>query len=1420
MADKIFYPWERLWVPGSGTTVDEALTHDGYFYPNADTKPLEHWQDVACLILLGEPGMGKSAEWRRQSEQVVDGASQFVNLGDFSSGWDVVTALEKYPSVEKWFREPGSKLFLWLDSFDEALTHESKLAQALKRMLDRWPLAGLRIRILSRTATWPAFFTDDLKQRFDSPECEGNVVLLQLAPLTLSQLFTAAEHERIDPRAFVEAIEGAEAVPLAIRPVTFGLLIKLWKAGKFGPGLGRRTELLEAGCKLLCEEEWDTQRTPSPLHDPDRRLRVAAHLALVMVGSNRRILLYSETEDAELGLRLSEVTGDSTLPSDKPSIFLERNVVKDVLERTGLFAPSATRVIWAHQAYAEFLAAWALHKAQVPVPQLRNLFRSAVQGAGIVPGLRDTAVWLASLSAEFAAALLQLDPLTAMRADLLTASNTQRVELVNHLFALTREKHLYPRRAEPYLGRLAHPGLAGQLSHVLENADETPEAGWLAYKIAEGCSVRELVPLLIGQTLDTALPIRTRTAAIRVLRKLDDPATGQGLRPLITAMPADDEGHEFRGTLLYILWPGHLTVEELLLLIVHKDTRYFGAYQSFWDPAYSRGLADGINEGHLPRLLYWLIDHGRRADNNYPHASEDIFKALCHTAISIAWEHTDNPRVVAWLAAALSQLWVNYEAPRPPQAATPRNKVFVRMVKRHLLASPVSYRITDKINTGPSLGNAQASPQSLVDLHDWPLVLKLMWSCSHLETKRELFGIADTLLWQLLSDDDSRFQSFFLELYESVTSITWPGESPQAKWEFNLDSKAGEAQRKNWDRTQVYKRKQKADARKKRWLHRRTLYLLGRYSDETRNRVFHDWKWVSWLMNRSSNAGDAKSSLESNEEFRWLRYSQGLAQRIVKLAQRVVLEAPPAINSHPRLDTFYQIDSVYLAALLLCNRESPQYVSALTAEAWTPWVHLMLYAGWVAEGQRAELLGVALHHHRKDVVRQVLRSKELWQQLWAQEHGNYQLVELLKDVPDDIIKRAVLFSITAGRLPFDGALAVLKQLLSWRFRPAELFRNELLMQNPKGPALHRLTYVVFRASLFEAEDENTWWTMWQQVIRFGPEMVKQLIGSVEGRPSWEGPVPLHLTDAQLAELLTWLVESLGVKEENEDNDWRTESQATRVRNFRNTAAKRLAGRATAEAWEALNRLAIQHNYPRWLTYTLEEAAETYSRAEWEPMAPAQLIRYLRHAANRWIQSGEDLLDAIIESLDRLQQNMQGEPALADRFWYPANGLTDDRVRNGNKVVDENKVTDFVQFFLNKDLHQYVFSVKREVQLRDTSGFQKGQDLDLYIDAVAMDALGNPMPANKISVFVEAKHNDNREVTSALNGQLVNRYLRGHPTKYGLFLVYWHTKETGRSISRGSLAKLREELARQAQAASINGLLVKSYILDIRLPDDQ
>lgn len=196
-----------------------------------------------------------------------------------------------------------------------------------------------------------------------------------------------------------------------------------------------------------------------------------------------------------------------------------------------------------------------------------------------------------------------------------------------------------------------------------------------------------------------------------------------------------------------------------------------------------------------------------------------------------------------------------------------------------------------------------------------------------------------------------------------------------------------------------------------------------------------------------------------------------------------------------------------------------------------------------------------------------------------------------------------------------------------------------------------------------------------------------------------------------------------------------------------------------------------------------------------------------------MQSGNQLLEVIIESLNRLQRRLQGEtPAVRD-LW--------DRMPNGSyRPVDENELSDYIKRHLDEDLRQRGVIVNREVEIR--KGFTKGtgERTDIRVDAVASS--GSSQLLDRLSVVIETKGRWHLQLMTAMDTQLVNRYLKEHGTTFGLYLVgwfdspQWDPEHGGQGLAKKRVmqptASKLEAQARQLSA----GIVVRTFILNLEL----
>lgn len=213
------YQWERYWYPCG---VDPPVSPDGFLYnhiPLSKDESLLRFEEIAgvpCLILLGEPGIGKSyamenAYLALKDTETVDDRYYYINLKKFSE-YELVQELDDV------FRDWSSNeyhLQLFLDSLDEARVRISTVTHILTRRLERFAsvvTSRLSLRVACRVADWPADLEEGLQKFWNE---ETAVRAYVLAPLQRQDVEEAANANNIEPKAFLHEIIQKEVGVLA-----------------------------------------------------------------------------------------------------------------------------------------------------------------------------------------------------------------------------------------------------------------------------------------------------------------------------------------------------------------------------------------------------------------------------------------------------------------------------------------------------------------------------------------------------------------------------------------------------------------------------------------------------------------------------------------------------------------------------------------------------------------------------------------------------------------------------------------------------------------------------------------------------------------------------------------------------------------------------------------------------------------------------------------------------------------------------------------------------------------------------------------------------------------------------------------------------------------------------------------------------
>lgn len=631
------YNWQRFWCNRSGRI---NLTDNGYLYDpesewgnvyNPDLVQFEAISNTPCLALLGEPGIGKTQAMKLEQARITakvceeGGQLLLLDLRSYSSEDRLVRKLFDSQEFRAWERGTH-QLHIFLDSLDECLLRIDTLATLLVDEFKQYhnKIRHLNLRIACRTAVCPPVIEEELKQIWG----KDAVGVYELAPLRRKDIREAATVEGIDSDAFLEEVQKKKTVPFAIKPVTLKFLLNIYcrHNGQF-PVNQRMHELYLDGCRCLCEEA-NKSRLASKLKGKlnlEQRLIVAARIAAVTIFANRFAIwtgiVQNNVPDEDVLLRKLCQGSESV---DGREFEVTEEVVEEVLD-TGLFSSRGVhRIGWAHQTYAEFLAAWYLVQHQTPSARIMRLIASSEDPEGkLVPQLHETAAWIASMRIDILQEIMKTDPEVLLRSDLPTDSSLQET-IVDNLLKQYEQEKLFDWDRNNYrgYGKLKHPKLAEQLRPYIQDSSKQIDARDAAIDITEVCELRELQEELVNLALNPAESIDLRGSSAKAICSVGDANTRLKLKTLAVAQLSEDEDDQLKGYCLSAIWSDHLTVQELFEAITPPKKRNFlGRYQIFLN----HELVPKLQLNDLLLALNWVENQGLRC---FGHPFEELADAI------------------------------------------------------------------------------------------------------------------------------------------------------------------------------------------------------------------------------------------------------------------------------------------------------------------------------------------------------------------------------------------------------------------------------------------------------------------------------------------------------------------------------------------------------------------------------------------------------------------------------------------------------------------------------------------------------------------------------------------------------------------------------------------------------------------------
>ena len=1352
-------------------------------YSNPNLVTFDRLADFPCAVLLGEPGIGKSWTLRRETAELErslgSGAKLLsLDLRSFSTDARLMSALFDSEIFESW-RKGGWLLHVLLDSLDECLLQVDSVAALLADELPKQPFDRLRLRIACRTAPWPTALERALDDLF------GACHPYELVPLRRTDVRQAAQESGVgDPDAFLGKIDNLDVSSLAIKPVTLKFLISTYlKDGDFPKN---HLDLYEKGCRILAEEPNDSRRGAGKKGhlNTDERLAVASRIAAVTQFCQRFAVYKGREADGvpPEDVRIGELSGGLERAND--DVEVSEDALGEVLD-TGLFSSrGADRFGWAHLTYAEFLAARYCKRRRMPIEQIRSLiFHPSDQGRRLIPQLHEIAAWMSAMEPEILKAVAASDPEALLGAAAASLSDEDRQLIIDSLLQqASRGRTLQFRWGLFGLYRkLRHPRLPEQLRPYLCDATVPIGARQVAVDIARACKVQEVGPELVDIALDLSANPGLRNSAAAAAADAGSKEVRARMRPLAFGEAGEDPDDELKGSGLRAIWPELLTASELFPLLTSPPQGLSGTYSRF---LYEHAIPNA-KVGDLPAALEWFAHRESRQHLVGPidRVMDQIFR--------FAWDNLSEEGVASGLAAAILSRFPLYDEILSSDAGYELAKEIQRdHERRRVLLKALLPRLS--LNGATALRILRVPLVGASDV--WWLIDRVLSG-----EAKESAPIEARLVHHYFDWENRELAE---KLWSACQISAVLNEECGPLFVVDLNSQEVNAIREEREREKEWKsRKFLIPSPSERIEHDLQKIELG--AMEYWEQLTLDITLEPTSSHYADNAGPDLTSMPG-----WKAADNGTTKRILDAAVRYLNEGDPKNDEwfHTSSIPYSAIGGFRALALLMITGDAR--LDSLSVNAWAKWVPILLRS----RGERDELkLRTRLLQRAHLLVPGEVRK---WILALIEDEdardGHVFLADEVEICWDEPLGAALLEKSKSPTLKPQILAVILEWMLERDFPGARALAESRIDSGLSGTESQKRQAAVSAQVILRCSSDAGWAKLWP-VIRENNPLGRAIVESVTyGHPGGTN-FTSKLSEAELGELYLWMVESyppIGRKP-----GFGAVGPGDTAAMFRDGLLETLKKRGTFAACDAMRRVMGKLPQYGWLQFYLEEA-ESFARANtWRPVSIREFLALASNRDKRFVDSGSQLIETVMESLERLDVKLHDElPAVRDLWNTPQVGFS---------PKDEQEVADYVVRHLREDLRGRGIIVNREVQIRRGIGDGTGQRTDIHVDAVLPEERDGDF--DRIYAIVELKGNWHSELRSAMQTQLRDRYLTQAGSRNGLYLVAWFVCEKWRDDDSRkkqcpalTLSKARELFSQQAIGLSKDGSYIRSYVLDASL----
>jgi hypothetical protein len=481
---------------------------DKHQSPDSDTYTFDQLLQHSNVILLGEPGAGKTHLFK-SAATIVNG--KFLPIRLF-----LVSRTDQL-----------SNQHLFIDGLDEKRSgrnDNSVIDEIARKLMD---VTQAKVFISCRERDWLG--DTDLAVLNSYFENNGGVIVLRLKPLSRDEQVNVLESAGyMSADEFLTHAEQKELHDFLNNPQSLLMMAEVVKQGSW---LETRLELFAKSANILLKE-----------HNPIKSRAAYDSAELIeTAGAICAMRLFSDVD----GISVEDSELYTSYPSYRTVSLCEKDKVRAALQRR-LFVniPGVEAVDYVHRTLAEYLAAvWLAKEIKngLPIRRIKTLFS---HDGGPTSELRGLHAWLPVLLPEHCKTFIDADPLGVLiYADASSLSISAKLNLLSAMEKLSEDNPWFYSRYDhnTSLPNFIEPGILSAVESYLEDITISSRFRILLLDIIDsGKPFSALTPSLLKVATEEHYCQAERTEALNCLSRLNLPSNT--VRKLFDESTDQDEG--------------------------------------------------------------------------------------------------------------------------------------------------------------------------------------------------------------------------------------------------------------------------------------------------------------------------------------------------------------------------------------------------------------------------------------------------------------------------------------------------------------------------------------------------------------------------------------------------------------------------------------------------------------------------------------------------------------------------------------------------------------------------------------------------------------------------------------------------------------------------------------------------------------